>query len=37
MNGSAARVETHIILETTKSAPEITFFKVLSALDLTGE
>jgi hypothetical protein len=36
-SGARIKHEAHIILETAKPAPEISFFKVLLALDLTGE
>ncbi len=32
-----AKDDSYIILETTEPAPEIAFFEVLTALDLTGE
>jgi hypothetical protein len=37
MSGARVKYEAHVILETAQPAPEISFFKVLSALDLTGE
>ena len=36
-SGARVKYEAHIILETAVFVPEISFSKVLSALDLTGE
>jgi len=36
-SGARVKHEAHIVQETAKPAPEIPFFKVLPALDMTSE